>query len=149
MNVRVSKNQLSETFRLLRDCGRGQRECQVLWLSSWHNPDQIAKVVHSKHAGHAFGFQLDDEFISRLWLDLRAQGLGVRVQVHTHPEEAFHSRTDDRWPLVHTAGFLSLVIPDFAHGPVGFDNAYLACIEADGSWGERRASEVFKVEESA
>ena len=27
--------------------------------------------------------------------------------------EAFHSRTDDLWPIVHTPGFLSIVIPNF------------------------------------
>jgi hypothetical protein len=146
VRVRISKDQLTETFRLLRDCGRGDRECQVLWLSPWHDPDRIVKVVHSKHAGHAFGFQLEDEFIDRLWLDLAANGVGVRVQVHTHPGEAFHSQTDDEWPIVHTAGFLSLVVPDFARGPVGFENTYLACIEANGAWGERRAEEIFRVE---
>ena len=146
MTIRVSNDQLRETFRLLRDCGRAGRECQVLWLSAWHEPDRVLRVIHSKHAGHAFGFELDDEFISQLWLDLAAEKLGVRVQVHTHPGEAFHSRTDDQWPFVHTTGFLSLVIPDFARGPVGLQNVYLGCIEADGSWGERSGDKVIKVE---
>lgn len=146
MRVQVSNSQLSETFRLLRDCGQGKRECQVLWLSAWHDPDRIVSVLHSKHAGHAYGFQLESKFINQLWLDLAAKGLGVRVQVHTHPGEAFHSQTDDAWPIVHTAGFLSLVIPQFALGPVGLEKTHVACIEADGRWGERDARMVFLVE---
>jgi hypothetical protein len=102
--------------------------------------------VHSEHIGHAFGFQLKGGFLDRLWLDLVEEGLGVRVQVHTHPAEAFHSPTDDEWPLVHTVGFLSLVIPNLARGPVGFKDAYLACIERDGSWGERRVDDELTVE---
>ena len=39
-------------------------------------------------------------------------------QVHTHPTSAFHSSTDDHYPLVTLLGALSLVLPDFArHAP--------------------------------
>jgi hypothetical protein len=63
--------------------------------------------------------------------------MGIRVQVHTHPYEAFHSPTDDAFPILHKAGFLSLVIPNFAQGPVGFRDAYLTQILPDGSWKEQ------------
>lgn len=39
-----------------------------------------------------------------------------------------------RYPIIHEVGFLSLVIPDFGIGPVGFENAYLAEIASDGRW---------------
>jgi hypothetical protein len=77
---------------------------------------------------------LSGAWINKFWLQLADRGLGVRVQVHTHPGAAFHSKTDDDFPLIHEAGFLSLVIPDFALGVVGFDQAYLTEIQADGSW---------------
>jgi hypothetical protein len=77
---------------------------------------------------------IDDSWISGFWNELADQGFGVRVQVHTHPEEAFHSETDDVFPLLHEVGFLSLVIPSFAMGPVGFQAAYLTETQADGSW---------------
>jgi hypothetical protein len=35
-------------------------------------------------------------------------------QVHTHPTSAYHSDTDDHYPLVTLVGALSIVIPDFA-----------------------------------
>jgi hypothetical protein len=145
VKVQVSKAQLTETFRLLRDCGRSNRECQVLWVSAWHDSDRIARVVHSQHSGHTFGFRLKDSFINQLWLELAASRSGVRVQVHTHPQEAFHSRTDDKWPIVHTVGFLSLVIPNFALGREGLDGAYLASIEANGSWKKLEPSAVIEV----
>jgi len=37
-------------------------------------------------------------------------------QVHTHPTDAYHSDTDDHFPLVTLAGALSVVVPDFARG---------------------------------
>lgn len=35
-------------------------------------------------------------------------------QVHTHPTDAYHSDTDDHFPLVTLLGALSIVVPDFA-----------------------------------
>ena len=127
---------LQETFAHFRDCGRGGRECQVLWVSPWDAPSPITKVVHPKHEAHIGGFVLDDRWLTAFWFSLAEENLGIRVQVHTHPGEAFHSPTDDAFPIIHTAGFLSLVIPNFAAGPVGFEDAYLTEIQEDGSWRE-------------
>jgi hypothetical protein len=60
--------------------------------------------------------------------------MGVRVQVHTHPGRAFHSPTDDDFPIVRTEGFLSLVIPRFAQGKVGLAEAFLTEVQSDGEW---------------
>lgn len=39
-------------------------------------------------------------------------------QVHSHPGDAYHSDTDDHFPLVTLRGALSLVVPDFARGGI-------------------------------
>ncbi|MFQ3458879.1 hypothetical protein PMN64_36970 [Bradyrhizobium sp. UFLA01-814] len=133
---RLDRGVLEATFRHFRGCGCGREECQVLWLSPWSQPDIIAKVVHPKHAGHFGGFVLDDAWLNEFWLELGATEMGIRVQVHTHPGEAFHSRTDDEYPIIHTPGFLSLVIPNFGLGPIGFNDAYLTEIQPGGRWKE-------------
>jgi hypothetical protein len=92
--------------------------------------------VHPRHAAHRAGFVLDDHWLNEFWFTLARENLGIRIQVHTHPGEAFHSSTDDAYPTIHTAGFLSLVIPNFALGPVGFEDAYLTEITGDGGWQE-------------
>ncbi|MDB5513884.1 MAG: hypothetical protein JWQ17_642 [Tardiphaga sp.] len=38
-------------------------------------------------------------------------------------ERHFISKTDDDYPIIHKPGFLSLVIPGFGLGPVGFKDA--------------------------
>ena len=40
--------------------------------------------------------------------------LMVAAQVHTHPQEAFHSPADDHWAVLRHVGALSLVLPCFA-----------------------------------
>ena len=131
---RVPLAVLRETFAELRRCGAGRRECQVLWTSGWANVGAIDTMVHPVHRARGDGFELDGAWLTEFWLQLARENAGVRVQVHTHPGEAFHSPTDDAWPIVHSPGFLSLVIPDFAQGAVGFDGAYLTELQLDGSW---------------
>lgn len=124
---------------------RGRRECQLYWASSWSDPPGLTHLIHPKHKSNFHGVTLDSAWINKFWLELAERGLGVRVQVHTHPGEAFHSDTDDAFPLIHETGFLSLVIPDFGMGPVGFDRAYLTEIQADGSWQQVPISERFVI----
>jgi hypothetical protein len=132
----LSHEVLERSFAHFRECGRGRRECQVLWIGPWQSPDVIAKVVHPKHEARIGGFVLDDRWINAFWIELGNTDMGIRVQVHTHPGEAFHSPIDDEFPIIHKPGFLSLVIPNFGLGQVGFAEAYLAEIQPNGSWQE-------------
>ena len=131
---RLPRRMIDETFSTLRSCGAGERECKLYWLSSWSDVDQLIEVTHPGHDSSRYGLTIHDGWITKFWNELADRGLGVRVQVHTHPGAAFHSPTDDAFPLIHEVGFLSLVIPDFAFGEVGFDGAYLTEIQADGGW---------------
>lgn len=125
---------LEQTFAHFRDCGCGERECHALWLSSWDARSALARAVHPKHTAHEGGYVVDDAWLNAFWLELAERNMGVRVQVHTHPEKAFHSPSDDAYPIIHRVGFLSLVIPNFAMGPIGFEGAYLTEIQPDGRW---------------
>ncbi len=133
---RVPAAVLRETFSELRRCGRGKQECQVLWTSPWDNVPAIDRVVHPRHHARGDGFDLDGAWLTEFWKELTATRSGIRVQIHTHPDRAFHSATDDGWPIIHSPGFLSLVIPQFATGPEGFVSAYLAELREDASWQE-------------
>lgn len=45
-----------------------------------------------------------------------AHGLTLAAQVHSHPTDAYHSDTDDTYPLMTLVGGLSAVVPDFGRG---------------------------------
>ena len=142
---RLPKALLEETFAVMRRCGEGRRECQVLWISPWSHPEGLTHVIHPRHHAMGDGFDLDGQWITELWKQLARDNTGVRVQVHTHPGRAFHSPTDDAWPVIHVPDFLSAVIPDFALGPIGFDGAYLVEIASDGRWRRARFAERIEV----
>lgn len=132
----VPKTILERTFELLRECGRQRYECQILWIGPWSNPQLVTSAIHPVHKVRGDGFELAGPWIAEFFRYLSNTRQGIRAQVHTHPGRAFHSLTDDTWPIVSTPGFLSLVIPKFAIGNVGFDGAYLAELGQDGAWRE-------------
>lgn len=48
----------------------------------------------------------------------------LAVQIHTHPDDAYHSETDDEFPIVTALGGASVVVPRFARdGLTGPDTA--------------------------
>jgi hypothetical protein len=58
-----------------------------------------------------------------VWLFEHSENLAV--QVHSHPTEAYHSETDNTYPIVTVRGGLSLVVPDF--GRAGLLGNGVAC----------------------
>ena len=62
-------------------------------------------------------------------------------QVHSHPTNAYHSSTDDSYPLATLVGALSVVIPNFArHAPADIDDWAWLRLSEQGEWepaGER------------
>ncbi len=131
---RLEKEVLERVFEHLRRCGAGKRECVVYLTGPVDDPSIVDGVVHPHHMASPGRYDVDSAAIAELWQDLLRSARSVRVQVHTHPGAAYHSPLDDAWALVHTPGFLSLVIPNFALGKVGFDGAFLAERTDDGRW---------------
>lgn len=141
----VSRAIVTSTFEKICACGAGRRECQVLWIGPWEDRLTINEAVHPHHRSHPSGFDVDGDWLNTFWLELAAKKAGVRVQVHTHPGRAFHSATDDSFPIVHLPGFLSLVIPNLGIGPVTFDGAYLAELTETGDWKNVPVSSRFEI----
>lgn len=136
---------LESAFRQLRRCGDGRRECIVYLTSDAQAPELIDGVVHPRHSSSSAGYDLDSAAIAELWRELLARRRSIQMQVHTHPGPAYHSSRDDALALVNSTGALSLVIPDFALGPVGLREAFLAGTNAAGSWVEVPIAEHLEV----
>jgi len=139
--LRADTNLLDETFELLRRCGEHRRECVVYWTGP-ADGDLADGVQHPDHQANALGYEVDTRWITRFFLELRQERRSAKMQIHTHPGPAGHSETDDRFSLVPAAGFLSLVIPNFAYGPVTLNDAFLAEMSRDGDWTQRSIAEL-------
>lgn len=142
----ISCEVLETSFGHLRSCGAAAAECVVLWVSSQERPQVIDEVVHPVHSASAVGYDIDPLWIGEFWLDLANRRRTVQAQVHTHPGSAYHSSRDDDLPLIHTEGYVSVVIPRFATGSVCLSDVHIARRTADGSWTAHAVDEVLVVE---
>jgi hypothetical protein len=123
----------ADTLEHLRRCGDDRRECVTYWTGPADVPAVVDAAIHPAHTANPGGYEIDGHWLHEFWVDLGRSRRSVRVQVHTHAFDAFHSRTDDLWPVVHTPGFLSLVIPHFA-GAFSRGQLYLSEIDETGRW---------------
>jgi len=131
--LRVASDIVQRTFSTLRECGRAECECAVYWIGPSES-NAVNGVEHPIHRRSPFGYEINDHWLTDFWKRLAASKHSVKAQVHTHPGEAFHSETDDNWPIVSKEGFLSIVIPDFATGEISLKNAWIGRLRGDGIW---------------
>lgn len=132
--MRLEKEVLEGAFGHLRRCGCGRAECVLYLTGPLVDPTLIDGLLHPVHTAGPGGYDVPSDAIGEVWSELLLRERSVRVQVHTHPGAAYHSVTDDSHALIHTAGFLSLVIPNFALGDLGLDGAFLAELNDEGRW---------------
>jgi hypothetical protein len=131
--LRLALEVVHESFRMLRTCGRGECECVVYWTGPAFD-DLVDGIEHPVHKRSALGYQIDDGWLTECWKRLGTSKRSVKAQVHTHPGEAFHSATDDQWPIVSQSGFISIVIPNFASGEPSLNNAWVGRLQPNGEW---------------
>lgn len=116
---RIPATVISETREALWQAGRGGHELFVLWsgtvsgecftVRTSHVPEQTSYRTVSGLLVRVGGEALHE---LNVWLYERQETLAA--QVHGHPTEAFHSATDDTFPIVTALGGLSIVAANFA-----------------------------------
>lgn len=133
----VSRELLRDTEEALRHAGRSGDELFVLWsgtqdgetfrVRSAHVPRQTA---HRSHHGVCVTVKGAELHKLNLWLFEARETLAV--QIHTHPEDAYHSETDDEFPIVTAIGGASIVVPRFAEDGVTAEDTAVFRLTADG-----------------
>jgi JAB domain-containing protein similar to deubiquitination enzymes len=113
---------ITTTLQALQLFGSHGCEGLVLWIgevgegyariSRAFVPDQ--RPVKSEEG---VGYFVEAETLFELNFKLSETGLRLIAQVHSHPAEAYHSETDDRYAIVTADGGLSLVVPNFGKAP--------------------------------
>ena len=114
----VSESAIRETEEALRSAGRQGYELFVLWsgkraadaftVAQVHIPEQTSYRLEA-----GLCVRIDGPALHRLnvWLYEAEQVIGA--QVHSHPTDAYHSETDDSYPIATLEGSLSIVLPFF------------------------------------
>lgn len=111
----INENLIAQTLEHLQNDGRRGVKGVVLWLAmSDSDQIRISEVYRPEQEASWGNFRIPRHSIAALLRHLRATGSNIGAQVHSHPEEAFHSPIDDEWAIVRHTGALSLVLPDYA-----------------------------------
>jgi len=129
-----------QTIAHIRECGSNGEEGFVVWSGVSRNGQIVVRsaVIPSEGAlRRHLGIGFSDRAIEHIADVIQFKGEKLIAQVHSHPFGAFHSETDDRFPLIHRKGFLSIVIPFFGkHGFERFDTFRVYEYLQDNQWTE-------------
>jgi hypothetical protein len=130
--IAIGEGVLRDALAMLNHCGAGRHECVLLFSGPRGRAGVIDEALHPEHTAGPGGYEIDPDWMHELWLSLVQADRTLRAQIHSHPRGAGHSACDDPYPAVHTPGFVSLVVPRFAHPPVDFAAIHASVLEADG-----------------
>ena len=115
---RITADAVRATVDAIRSAGEDGYELFVIWsgtrdgnvftVAEVHIPDQVSYKI-----GSGLCVRIDGSELHRLnvWLFEAQQVVGA--QVHSHPCEAYHSDTDNAYPVATLDGSLSIVLPYF------------------------------------
>lgn len=141
---------VEQTEEALRRAGSEGFELFVLWSG---RVDGTTFKVSTAHAPAQDSFKTRTGLLVRVegealhslnsWLYEHSEMLGV--QVHAHPDDAYHSETDDSFPIVSTVGGLSIVVPDFARNGLLVEGTATYRLSRSASWDEVELADVLDV----
>jgi hypothetical protein len=120
--VTVKRETVNATLKTIKEFGRLGSEALILWLGDIESETaHVLKAITPKQqpisSEDGVGYFVDGNTLFQLNRDLSETGLRLIAQVHSHPQEAYHSAADDRYAIVTADGGLSLVVPYFGRAP--------------------------------
>lgn len=147
---RFDKNCLEEVYGFLRKAGRERFEAVGLFAGTIENDEAflskgVIPLQKSYKLDMGLMYVVDGAELHRINVSLHKAGLKLIAQIHTHPMEAYHSDTDDEYPIMSTVGGLSIVVPNFASGPMSFQDWAFYRLRAQGVWDELSSDQVTKL----
>lgn len=135
----VSRETIRATLEFLQAHGRRGHEGVVLWAGQLREHGcAIERVIIPRQITGPLFYRIPDDETFRVIDELHAAGLVVPVQVHSHPEDAYHSPVDDERAFVQHEHGISIVVPDFGaiSDTAFFRDAKTYRLTSDGSWEE-------------
>lgn len=144
--VHIGPHIIPQTEEVLRKYGEQGCEGLVLWAGVVDGQTAIVQqiIVPQQNAIRdetGVGYFVEGPILFKLSKHLEKEKLRLIAQVHSHPTEAYHSETDDRYAIVTENGGFSLVVPDFARRPMTLAECAIYRLRR-GGWDELSAVEV-------
>jgi hypothetical protein len=146
----IPTDKLNEVYTFLREAG--QEGVEGVALFAGHESSDrfvvttgIIPVQASYQLESGLLYAVEGTELHKINVWLHTHKLNLIAQIHTHPGKAYHSGTDNRYPIVDTHGSVSIVVPDFARrSPRVKDWAIYRCLPEKG-WVELSSSQIRKL----
>lgn len=87
-------------------------------------------------------YRVDADELHKINCHLYEHGHMLIAQLHSHPDEAYHSPVDDDFAIATTVGAFSLVIPDFAVRPFSLQECAVYRLMPGDGWVRQRDADV-------
>lgn len=137
----IPKTVLLESGLLLAEPGREGLEAVVLWIGRRRGEREVEVMSVYMPRQYAFRSErgvavtVDEDDLTELIAALPS-GTFIPARLHSHPEEAFHSATDDDNMLISHVGAISIVVPYFASRPIQLGRCSVNELGPDFRWRE-------------
>ena len=107
---------LEETLRIFRKFGKINLEAFALWIGEeFDTTFKIKEVWSPSQENTMTSYFISEIEVHRINVELNKLQYSAIAQLHTHPENAFHSLIDDEHPILMLPGSFSIVIPNFGN----------------------------------
>lgn len=131
----------------LRDAGDLGFEGLALWAgrredSSIFVEQTIIPKQRGLRSDEGLCYHVDADELNRINHHLYEHGHVLIAQLHSHPDEAYHSPVDDEYAIAATYGALSLVVPDFAVRPFALEDCATYRLLPEVGWTRLEGNEV-------
>ncbi len=142
-----NRSNLEKAYTFLKEAGKESFEAVALFAGCIEGDRATVKEVilplqKSYKLESGLMYAVDGEELHRINVWLHENKMSLLAQIHSHPRDAYHSETDDEFPIVATVGGLSVVVPNFAKGNLNhLDWAYYR-LTAEAEWNKLCESEI-------
>lgn len=139
---------------LLRQVGKTGNEVSVILAGRRRDEGGVVldRVVIPRQTAYrseyGCGLVIEGGCLNRIGPSIRADGRRIHGILHSHPDEAFHSETDEAAVLFRFHGAFSIVIPRFGESGRLLDRACAFRFDYDRGWLEVDPSELITIHDA-
>ena len=137
---------IKKAYELMRSAGECRVEGVALFAGYEKDCDfYTSQTIIPKQTAYRLElgllYAVDADELHRINVWLYENNLSIIAQIHSHPNEAYHSGTDDAYPIVATKGGISIVVPRFAIDPIDINNCAVYRLSSKNCWVKLSQSE--------
>ncbi|MCB2410741.1 Mov34/MPN/PAD-1 family protein [Hymenobacter lucidus] len=137
--IELPRNLAEDALAHLKRAGRDGLEGVALWAGQRDgNTFRIQRTIipeqDATRTEQGLLYVVSGVELRRINQELYEAGLMLVAQIHSHPSRAYHSETDDAYPIVTVLGGVSVVVPDFGRKGVNLTTWEVYRLQPGRDW---------------